>query len=200
MCVVSSVGKAMDINKQRSPKQSSQPALGALEQLDSSAGNSGRGRASQLSESSDTGSHLSLSATSPTHSSPTTQASDTSGQESDTSEKLFLCRTSMFYLSLLQPHFFFFPDVSPFPLQPRLSEGPLTGEQQDNVFSPINAQFDFSPSNLEQLQEEDQETFRWKLTVKFFKIYFNNNGRNKKYWFKSIFQKKKKSLLIIIYP
>uniref|UniRef100_A0A3P8W7D7 Rho guanine nucleotide exchange factor 12-like n=1 Tax=Cynoglossus semilaevis TaxID=244447 RepID=A0A3P8W7D7_CYNSE len=117
---------------QRSPKQSSQPALGALEQLDSSAGNSGRGRASQLSESSDTGSHLSLSATSPTHSSPTTQASDTSGQESDSSEKL---------------------------------EGPLTGEQQDNVFSPINAQFDFSPSNLEQLQEEDQET-------------------NKKYWFK----------------
>ncbi|XP_008331233.1 rho guanine nucleotide exchange factor 12 isoform X2 [Cynoglossus semilaevis] len=130
-----SVGKAMDINKQRSPKQSSQPALGALEQLDSSAGNSGRGRASQLSESSDTGSHLSLSATSPTHSSPTTQASDTSGQESDS-------------------------NVSPFPLQPRLSEGPLTGEQQDNVFSPINAQFDFSPSNLEQLQEEDQETFR----------------------------------------
>ena len=50
------------------------------------------------------------------------------------------------------------PDVSPFCLQSRPAEGLQSGDHQDRVSSPT--QFDFSPSNLEQLQEEDQETFR----------------------------------------
>uniref|UniRef100_A0A4W6D5U3 Rho guanine nucleotide exchange factor (GEF) 12b n=1 Tax=Lates calcarifer TaxID=8187 RepID=A0A4W6D5U3_LATCA len=50
-----------------------------------------------------------------------------------------------------------FQDASPFSIQPRLSEGLQSGDQQDSVFSPTSTQFDFSPSNLEQLQEEDQD-------------------------------------------
>lgn len=55
----------------------------------------------------------------------------------------------------------FHTDVSPFCIQPRLSEGLQSGDHQDGVCSPTNTQFDFSPSNLEQLQEEDQDTFRY---------------------------------------
>uniref|UniRef100_A0A4W6D510 Rho guanine nucleotide exchange factor (GEF) 12b n=1 Tax=Lates calcarifer TaxID=8187 RepID=A0A4W6D510_LATCA len=51
--------------------------------------------------------------------------------------------------------------ASPFSIQPRLSEGLQSGDQQDSVFSPTSTQFDFSPSNLEQLQEEDQDAFRY---------------------------------------
>ncbi|XP_076606817.1 rho guanine nucleotide exchange factor 12 isoform X2 [Chaetodon auriga] len=129
-----SVGKAVELNKQRSPKQLSQPAFGIPEQSDSSTPNSGRVRGNQLSEGSDTSIQLSPSTTSPTHSSPTGQASDTSGQDSDS-------------------------NVSPFCVQPRLAEGLQSGDHQDSVSSPTSTQFDFSPSNLEQLQEEDQETF-----------------------------------------
>ncbi|KAF0022938.1 hypothetical protein F2P81_024919 [Scophthalmus maximus] len=50
-------------------------------------------------------------------------------------------------------------DLSPFSVPPRPGEGPPCGEQQDAVFSAVGTQFDFSPSNLEQLQEEEQETF-----------------------------------------
>ncbi|XP_078122077.1 rho guanine nucleotide exchange factor 12 isoform X1 [Sander vitreus] len=130
-----SVGKAVELNKQRSPKQLSQPALGIPEQSDSSASNSGRIRGNQLSEGSDTSMQsLPSSTTSPIHSSPTGQASDTSGQDSDS-------------------------NVSPFCIPPRLGEGLQPGDHQDGVSSPTSTQFDFSPSNLEQLQEEDQETF-----------------------------------------
>ncbi|XP_041807971.1 rho guanine nucleotide exchange factor 12-like isoform X3 [Chelmon rostratus] len=129
-----SVGKAVELNKQRSPKQLSQPAFGIPEQSDSSALNSGRIRGNQLSEGSDTSTQLSPSTTSPTHSSPTGQASDTSGQDSDS-------------------------NVSPFCIQPRLGEGLQAGDHQDGISSPTSTQFDFSPSNLEQLQEEDQEAF-----------------------------------------
>ncbi|XP_070773277.1 rho guanine nucleotide exchange factor 12-like [Enoplosus armatus] len=129
-----SVGKAVELNKQRSPKQLSQPAFGIPEQSDSSASNSGRIRGNQLSEGSDAGAQSLPSTTSPTHSSPTGQASDTSGQDSDS-------------------------NVSPFCLQPRLGEGLQSGDHQDGVSTPTSTQFDFSPSNLEQLQEEDQETF-----------------------------------------
>ncbi|KAM7373986.1 hypothetical protein PAMP_006666 [Pampus punctatissimus] len=130
-----SVGKAVELNKQRSPKLLSQPAFSIPEQSDSSASNSGRIRGNLLSEGSDTGAHVSSSTTtSPTHSSPTGQASDTSGQDSD-------C------------------NVSPFSIQPRPGEGLQSADHQDGVSSPTSTQFDFIPSNLEQLQEEDQETF-----------------------------------------
>nr|XP_020454230.1 rho guanine nucleotide exchange factor 12-like isoform X2 [Monopterus albus] len=129
-----SVGKAVEINKQRPAKQPSQPAFGILEQLDSSASNSGRSRGNQLSEGSDTGSHVSPSTSSPSHSSPFGQASDTSGQDSDS-------------------------NVSPMSFQSRLSEGLLPGDHQDGFSNPASTQFDFSPSNLDQLQEEDHETF-----------------------------------------
>ncbi|XP_051257370.1 rho guanine nucleotide exchange factor 12 isoform X3 [Dicentrarchus labrax] len=127
-----SVGKAVEMNKQRSPKQLSQPAFGIPEQSDSSAANSGRIRGNQSSEGSDTSSQFLPSTTSPTHSSPTGQTSDTSGQDSDS-------------------------NVSPFCIQPRLSEGLQSGDHQEGVSSPT--QFDFSPSNLEQSPEEDQDTF-----------------------------------------
>uniref|UniRef100_A0A8D3DX39 Rho guanine nucleotide exchange factor 12-like n=1 Tax=Scophthalmus maximus TaxID=52904 RepID=A0A8D3DX39_SCOMX len=89
---------------------------------------SGRIRGSQLSEGSDGGgggggAHV---LPSPTHGSPAGQASDASGQDSDSSKTI---------------------------------PGPPCGEQQDAVFSAVGTQFDFSPSNLEQLQEEEQETF-----------------------------------------
>ncbi|KAK2828410.1 hypothetical protein Q5P01_019444 [Channa striata] len=126
-----SVSKAGEINKQRSPKQLPQPAFGLLEQLDSNASNSGRIRGSQPSEGSDTSSNVLPSITTPTQSSPIGHASDNSGQDSD-------------------------PNMSPF--QPKLGDGPHTGDQQDSVFSPTT-QFEFISYNLEQLQEEDQETF-----------------------------------------
>ncbi|XP_071362686.1 rho guanine nucleotide exchange factor 12 isoform X2 [Trachinotus anak] len=131
-----SVGKAVEMNKQRSPKQLPQPAVGIPEQSDSSALNSGsRTRGNQPSEGLDAGAHV---LPSPIHSSPVGQASDTSGQDSDS-------------------------NLSPFCIQPRPSEGLQSGDQQDSVFSPTSTQFDFSPSNLEQLQEEDQEAFRMEV-------------------------------------
>ncbi|XP_070699506.1 rho guanine nucleotide exchange factor 12-like [Pempheris klunzingeri] len=133
-----SVGKAVEMNKQRSPKVLSQPAFGIPEQSDSSASNSGRTRGNQLSEGSDTSAQFTPSTTSPTHSSPTGQASDTSGHDSDS-------------------------NVSPFCIQPRPGEGLQPADHQDAVSSPTSTQFDFNPSNLEQLQEEDQETLRMEV-------------------------------------
>ncbi|XP_030292901.1 rho guanine nucleotide exchange factor 12 isoform X2 [Sparus aurata] len=126
-----SVGKAVELNKQRSPKQLPQPTF-VCDQSDSSSSSSGRTRGTQLSEGSDSSSQVPAPTTSPTHSSPSGQTSDTSGQDSDS-------------------------NVSPFCLQSRPAEGLQSGDHQDRVSSPT--QFDFSPSNLEQLQEEDQETF-----------------------------------------
>ncbi|XP_026227137.1 rho guanine nucleotide exchange factor 12 isoform X2 [Anabas testudineus] len=127
-----SVGKAVEMNKQRSPKQLSQAASSILEQPDSPASSSGRIRGNQLSEGSDTSAHVSPFTASPAQSSPIGQASDTSGHDSDS-------------------------NVSPFSIQPKLSESLQPGDHHDNVFSPTSTQFDFSPCNLE--QEEDQETF-----------------------------------------
>uniref|UniRef100_A0A8D3D6B7 Rho guanine nucleotide exchange factor 12-like n=1 Tax=Scophthalmus maximus TaxID=52904 RepID=A0A8D3D6B7_SCOMX len=133
------LSRAVELNKQRSPKQLPQPAPGIPEHSDPPASNppSGRIRGSQLSEGSDGGgggggAHV---LPSPTHGSPAGQASDASGQDSDS-------------------------NLSPFSVPPRPGEGPPCGEQQDAVFSAVGTQFDFSPSNLEQLQEEEQETFR----------------------------------------
>lgn len=52
-------------------------------------------------------------------------------------------------------------DVSPLRVQPRPSDTPQPGEPQDSVCSAAGTQFDFSPSNLEQPQEEDQDSFRY---------------------------------------
>ncbi|XP_061818723.2 rho guanine nucleotide exchange factor 12 isoform X1 [Nerophis lumbriciformis] len=134
-----SVGKAVEVNKQRSPKLLPQAAFGIPEPSDSSPSNSGRVRGNQLSEGSDAGSHVLPLNPSSTHSSPTTLTSDTSGQDSDT-------------------------NVSPFSIQLRLGEVLASGEHQDGVSSPTSTQFDFSPSNLEHLQEEgDQDSFRMEV-------------------------------------
>lgn len=89
------VGKAVELNKQRSPKLLSQPSFAIPEQSDSAAPNSGRSRGNPLSEGSDNQSPS--SAASPTHSPPTGPASDTSGQDSDSSERN---QTSLDYLKL----------------------------------------------------------------------------------------------------
>ncbi|XP_071388987.1 rho guanine nucleotide exchange factor 12-like [Centroberyx affinis] len=132
-----SISKAMELNKQRSPKQLPQPALGIPEHPDSSSSssNSGRMRGSQSSEGSDASAHFlpSSAAASPPHSAPSGQASDTSGQDSDSS-------------------------FTPTAVQPRLGEGLQPADHQDGVTTPTSTQFDFSPSTLDQLQEDDQET------------------------------------------
>lgn len=51
-------------------------------------------------------------------------------------------------------------DMSPFCIQLRMGEGLQSGDQQEGITSPACTQFDFSPTNLEQLQEDDQEAFR----------------------------------------
>lgn len=56
-------------------------------------------------------------------------------------------------------------DLSPFCLPPRGGEGPLVVEPQDGVCLPAGTQFDFNPSNLEQLQEEDHDSIRYLLTL-----------------------------------
>ncbi|KAF7641806.1 hypothetical protein LDENG_00271520, partial [Lucifuga dentata] len=125
-----SVGKAVDLNKQRLPKQLPQPALSIPEHAESAASHSGRTRAGQLSEGSEPSTPLLPSASPPSHSTPAGQASEASGPDSDSS-------------------------VSPFSVLPRLSDGSQAADHQDGVPSPT--QFDFSSSNLEQPQEDDQE-------------------------------------------
>ncbi|KAM6907913.1 rho guanine nucleotide exchange factor 12-like [Xenentodon cancila] len=129
-----SVSKAVELNKQRSPKLS-QPAVCIPEAPDSSTVGFGRSRANLLSEGSDTSAQSVSSIGSLAHSPPTTQTSDASGQESD-------------------------PNVSPFGIQPRLGDGLLSGDPQDGLSGPSGTQFDFSSSNLEQ-QDGDQEAFRF---------------------------------------
>lgn len=128
-----SVGKAVELNKQRSPKLS-QPAFGIPELGDSPASTPGRVRANQPSEGSD--SSVQTSATSPTLSTPTGPISDNSGQESDT-------------------------NLSPLCVQPRPGEALQPSDQQD-VSGPAANHFDFSPSNLEQ-RDDDQDAFRMDL-------------------------------------
>ncbi|XP_011609543.2 rho guanine nucleotide exchange factor 12-like isoform X1 [Takifugu rubripes] len=125
-----SVGKAVALNKQRSPKHPSPPA----DHADCSAATAGRVTGNQLSDGSDTSSQFSPSTTSPTHSTPPTQGSDTSGQDSDS-------------------------NISPFCIQLKMGEGLQSGDHQEGISSSTCTQFDFSPTNLEQLQEDDQETF-----------------------------------------
>lgn len=83
VCVAVVVGKAVALNKQRSPKHPSPPA----DHADNSAATAGRVTGNQPSDGSDTSSQFSPSTTSPTQSAPpATQGSDTSGQDSDSSK------------------------------------------------------------------------------------------------------------------
>ncbi|XP_035998655.1 rho guanine nucleotide exchange factor 12 isoform X1 [Fundulus heteroclitus] len=125
-----SVGKAVELNKQRSPKP--QPAFVIPEPVDHPATNSGRSRANQLSQGSDTSSQSVVSA-----GSLGPGSSDSTGQETDSS-------------------------VSPFCVQPRLSDGLQSGEHQDGLSSPTSTQFDFGPSNLDH-REDDQDAFRMEV-------------------------------------
>lgn len=50
-------------------------------------------------------------------------------------------------------------DISPFCIQLKMAEGLQSGDHQEGISSSTCTQFDFSPTNLEQLQEDDQETF-----------------------------------------
>lgn len=52
-------------------------------------------------------------------------------------------------------------DMSPFCIQLRMSEGLQAGDPQDGGAAPTCTQFDFSPTNLEQLQEDEHENFWW---------------------------------------
>lgn len=86
-CVCVIVGKAVELNKQRSPKQLSQPTFAIPELSDCSAANPGRARGNQFSDGSDSSPQFQPSTTSLTYGAPTGQASDASGQDSDSSEK-----------------------------------------------------------------------------------------------------------------
>lgn len=50
--------------------------------------------------------------------------------------------------------------MSPFCIQLKMGEGLQSGDHQEGISGSTCTQFDFSPTNLEQLQEDDQETFR----------------------------------------
>ncbi|XP_029957008.1 rho guanine nucleotide exchange factor 12-like isoform X2 [Salarias fasciatus] len=126
-----SVGKAVELNKQRSPKLS-QPALGIPELSDPPACAPARGRPSQTGEGSDGGGGQPVTSAA----SPPGHASDASGQESDS-------------------------NLSPFCVQPRPGDAPPSADHQD-ASGPAGTQFDFSPSGLEQ-REDDQDAFRMEL-------------------------------------
>ncbi|XP_054902717.1 rho guanine nucleotide exchange factor 12 [Poeciliopsis prolifica] len=110
----------------------SQPAFVIPEPADHPASNPGRSRANQLSQGSDTSTQSTISAASLGPSS-----ADSTGQETDSS-------------------------VSPLYVQSRLSDGLQAAEHQDSVSSPISTQFDFSPSNLDH-REDDQDAFRMEI-------------------------------------
>ncbi|KAL6098341.1 arhgef12 [Pungitius sinensis] len=132
-----SVGKAVEVNKQRSPKPLPHATLGIPEQPDSSAA-SGPARVREGPDAAAPPVPSALSGSSPPLSPPSAQASDASGPDSDS-------------------------NVSPFCMQPRAGEGLQAGDPQEPVSGPTGTEFDFSPSNLEHLQEEDQEAFRMEL-------------------------------------
>ncbi|XP_010786031.1 rho guanine nucleotide exchange factor 12-like, partial [Notothenia coriiceps] len=142
-------GKAVEMNKQRSPKPLP-PASLLPEQPDPPSG-SARSRGN-LSDGSDAGTH------SNTHSSPSnTHSSSSSSSNTHTSPTL-----SPPPGHLSDSGHDSDSNVSPFCLQPRLGDV-LPVENQDGVCSPTGSQFDFSASNLEQLVEEDPDPFRMEV-------------------------------------
>ncbi|XP_048086323.1 rho guanine nucleotide exchange factor 12 isoform X1 [Alosa alosa] len=136
-----SIGKAMEMNKQRPQKQLSQPALSVTDQSDSSSPLSapaglggGRLRSSQSSDGSDT-THVSTIMTSPPHSAPAAQGSDATSRDADSGS-------------------------TPSSAQARLGDGVHLGDPQDGSTPGASTHFDFGPCALEQLQEEEPETDR----------------------------------------
>ncbi|XP_024119708.1 rho guanine nucleotide exchange factor 12 isoform X1 [Oryzias melastigma] len=127
-----SVGKAVELNKQRSPKLPQSP-FGVPDLPDSSAAVFVRNRANQLSEGSDTSTQSVSSSTSVAHSPPTTAASDTSGPDSDS-------------------------NLSPICLLSKPAEALLSSDHHESLSSPTSTQFDFSAPTLEQ-RDDDQEPF-----------------------------------------
>ncbi|XP_038164664.1 rho guanine nucleotide exchange factor 12-like [Cyprinodon tularosa] len=109
-----------------------QPAFVIPEPPDHPVLNPGRSRTNQLSQGSDTSTQSILSVSSLGPSSL-----DSTGQETDSS-------------------------VSPVCVQPRLSDGVPSGEHQEGLSSPTSIHFDFSPSNLDH-REEDQEVLRMEV-------------------------------------
>ncbi|RVE64193.1 hypothetical protein OJAV_G00143720 [Oryzias javanicus] len=127
-----SVGKAVELNKQRSPKLPQSP-FSIPDLPDSSAAGFVRNRANQLSEGSDTSTQSVSSGTSVAHSPPTTAATDTSGPDSDS-------------------------NLSPICLLSKPAEGLPSSDHHESLSSPTSTQFDFSAPNLEQ-RDDDQEPF-----------------------------------------
>lgn len=112
--VESTSGKALDVNKQRSPKQLPQPSFTIPEQTDANGAQAP--------------SHGSALVHTPGH------TPEPSGHESD-------C------------------NVSPLAPGPRQCEGHQSAETPEGPSFSTGSPFDFSPSNTEHLQEEDQDAF-----------------------------------------
>ncbi|XP_067112948.1 rho guanine nucleotide exchange factor 12 isoform X1 [Osmerus mordax] len=129
-----SIGKAMELTKQRPQKQLSQPAMGVSEHPESSSAGS-RARGSQSSEGSDASAQPLTYITSPPHSAPASQGSDFTGRDSDSG-------------------------LPPSSALPRLSEGVHSGDALDGMSHPTSTHFDFSSCTLDQLQEEERESDR----------------------------------------
>ncbi|XP_062341033.1 rho guanine nucleotide exchange factor 12 isoform X2 [Osmerus eperlanus] len=129
-----SIGKAMELTKQRPQKQLSQPAMGVSEHPESSSAGS-RARGSQSSEGSDASAQPLTYITSPPHSAPASQGSDFTGRDSDSG-------------------------LPPSSALARLSEGVHSGDALDGMSHPTSTHFDFSSCTLDQLQEEERESDR----------------------------------------
>ncbi|XP_034079847.1 rho guanine nucleotide exchange factor 12-like, partial [Gymnodraco acuticeps] len=150
-----SVGKAVEMNKQRSPKPL--PPASLLPEQPDTPSSSARSRGN-LSDGSDAGTHSNThSSPSNTHSSPSNTHSSSSSSNTHTSPTL-----SPPPGHLSDSGHDSDSNVSPFCLQPRLGDV-LPVENQDGVCSPTGSQFDFSASNLEQLVEEDPDPFRMEV-------------------------------------
>uniref|UniRef100_A0AAR2J0L0 DH domain-containing protein n=1 Tax=Pygocentrus nattereri TaxID=42514 RepID=A0AAR2J0L0_PYGNA len=118
---------ALEQAKPRPVKQQSQPALGLPEQVDSLTA---RVRGSQASDGTDSSSAF---ISSPPHSAPATQGSDTSLKDTESGG-------------------------APFSAAPRLGEGALSGEGQDSSSS--GTHFDFSSCGPDHQPEEEPEIDR----------------------------------------
>ncbi|XP_062392109.1 rho guanine nucleotide exchange factor 12 isoform X3 [Sardina pilchardus] len=134
----SSIGKAVELNKQRTQKQLSQPALSTADQSDSSSPLSApaglRFRSNQSSDGSDP-THGGAIMSSPPHSAPAAQGSDGTGRDADTGS-------------------------TPSSAQARLGDGFHPSDPQDGSTPGSATHFDFGPCALEHLQEEEPETDR----------------------------------------
>ncbi|XP_035637676.1 rho guanine nucleotide exchange factor 12-like isoform X3 [Oncorhynchus keta] len=125
-----SIGKAIEMNKQRGPqKQLSQPILSIPDLPESLACGS-----QSRDPGSDVATHPSAFIASPPHSAPASQGSDPMGRDSDSG-------------------------LTPSSALPRLSSDWLhSGDTQNRMAHPTSTHFDFSPCTLDQLQEEERES------------------------------------------